>query len=92
MVGVEDPRWGESGLAFVVLRPGVVTDEQDLLEHCSSQLARFKVPGRIEMVAGLPRTALNKVLRAKLREDLSRRTAPGAAPAPGPAPAAGGQA
>ena len=92
VVGVEDPRWGESGLAFVVVRPGMVTDEQELLEHCSSQLARFKVPARIEMVAGLPRTALNKVLRAKLRQDLSGRPAPGPAPVPGPAPTVGGQA
>ena len=77
VVGVEDPRWGETGLAFVVVRPGMATDEQELLDHCSSQLARFKVPARVEMVAALPRTALNKVLRAKLRQDLAGRTAAG---------------
>lgn len=85
VVGVDDPRWGESGLAFVVVRPGMATDEQELLEHCSSQLARFKVPARIEMVSALPRTALNKVLRAKLRQDLAGRSATV------PAPAAGGR-
>lgn len=77
VVGVEDPRWGETGLAFVVVRPGMATDEQELLDHCSSQLARFKVPARVEMVAALPRTALNKVLRSKLRQDLAGRTAAG---------------
>ncbi|WP_346959795.1 AMP-binding protein [uncultured Arthrobacter sp.] len=86
VVGVEDARWGESGLAFVVVRPGMATDEQELLEHCASQLARFKVPARVEMVAALPRTALNKVLRAKLRQELAAR------PAPAGAPAAGGRA
>jgi len=55
-------------------RPGMATGEQELLEHCASQLARFKVPARIEMVSTLPRTALNKVLRAKLRQDLAGRT------------------
>ncbi|WP_432395848.1 class I adenylate-forming enzyme family protein [Pseudarthrobacter sp. L19] len=81
VVGVEDPRWGETGQAFVVVRPGMATDEQDLLDHCAAQLARFKVPSRVEQVAGLPRTALNKVLRARLRQDLAARHPDGAAPA-----------
>jgi fatty-acyl-CoA synthase len=70
-VGVEDERWGETGVAFVVIRPGLATDVEDLREHCASQLAPFKVPTRIEMVSSLPRTALNKVLRARLRSELT---------------------
>ncbi|WP_160666732.1 class I adenylate-forming enzyme family protein [Pseudarthrobacter sp. ATCC 49987] len=70
VVGVEDERWGETGVAFVVIRPGLATDEQELLEHCAAQLAHFKVPARIEMVGALPRTALNKVLRTRLRQQL----------------------
>lgn len=73
VVGVEDERWGETGVAFVVIRPGMATDEQELLEHCAAQLARFKVPGRIETVGALPRTALNKVLRGRLRQELDGR-------------------
>jgi fatty-acyl-CoA synthase len=73
VVGVEDAHWGESGMAFVVVRPGMATDEHELLEHCASRLARFKVPAGVEMVPALPRTALNKVLRAKLREELAGR-------------------
>ncbi len=44
VVGVEDERWGETGVAFVVIRPGMATDEQELLDHCAARLARFKVP------------------------------------------------
>jgi fatty-acyl-CoA synthase len=73
VVGVADERWGESGHAFVVARPGIAADEQELLQHCISQLSAFKVPATISMVNSLPRTALNKVLRAKLREDLLRQ-------------------
>lgn len=73
VVGVEDERWGETGVAFVVIRPGMATDEQELLEHCAARLAPFKVPGRIETVAALPRTALNKVLRGRLRQQLDGR-------------------
>lgn len=73
VVGVEDQRWGETGVAFVVIRPGLATDEQELLDHCAAQLAHFKVPSRIETVAALPRTALNKVLRARLRQQLDEQ-------------------
>jgi fatty-acyl-CoA synthase len=72
VVGVEDARWGESGVAFVVVRAGMATDEQELLEHCAAQLSGFKVPTTISMVGALPRTALNKVLRARLRQELAR--------------------
>ncbi|MGP4032335.1 class I adenylate-forming enzyme family protein [Pseudarthrobacter sp. 1C304] len=77
VVGVPDERWGETGVAFVVIRPGMATDVQELLEHCSEHLARFKVPRRIETVGALPRTALNKVLRSRLREQLDGSTRAG---------------
>lgn len=88
VVGVDDDRWGETGVAFVVVRPGMATDEQELLEHCAEHLARFKVPRRIETVGALPRTALNKVLRSRLREQLdasARAGHPGHAAAAAPA-------
>ncbi len=72
VVGIEDERWGETGVAFVVIRPGLATDEQELLDHCAAGLAGFKVPARIETVGALPRTALNKVLRGRLRQELAR--------------------
>ena len=74
VVGVQDERWGETGVAFVVVRPGMATDEQELLEHCAAQLARFKVPGTDrDWSRALPRTALNKVLRGRLRQELDGR-------------------
>jgi fatty-acyl-CoA synthase len=75
VVGVQDERWGESGAAFVVVRAGMATDEQELLEHCAAQLSAFKLPATISMVGALPRTALNKVLRARLRDELAAREA-----------------
>jgi fatty-acyl-CoA synthase len=58
----------------VVVRAGMATDEQELLEHCAAQLSAFKVPATISMVGALPRTALNKVLRARLRQELTEHT------------------
>lgn len=65
-VGVPDERWGEIGVAFVVLRQGVATDEKELLDLCAAQLAGFKVPKRIVVLPKLPRSAANKVLRRVL--------------------------
>jgi fatty-acyl-CoA synthase len=63
VVGVPDDRWGESGIALVVRRSGVVTDEAELVEHCRERLAAFKVPAGVHFVSELPYNALGKVAR-----------------------------
>jgi O-succinylbenzoic acid--CoA ligase len=66
-VGRSDPEWQEAVAAVVVLRDGAAASEQELREHCASQLANFKVPKRFEFADELPRTASGKLLRRKLR-------------------------
>lgn len=66
VVGVPDERWGEVGVAWVVVRPGVATDETDLLGYCAGALAKFKVPRRILFVTEIPRSASNKAMRRTL--------------------------
>ncbi|MGO4689329.1 class I adenylate-forming enzyme family protein [Glaciibacter sp. 2TAF33] len=67
VTGVPDDRWGEVGVAFVVVQAGRATDEEDILAHCRSQLAGFKVPRHIRFVPELPRSRGGKVLRGELR-------------------------
>jgi long-chain acyl-CoA synthetase len=55
--------------AWVVLRAGHATDEGTLRTFCRERLAPYKVPGRIEFRADLPKTMVGKVLRRALRED-----------------------
>jgi fatty-acyl-CoA synthase len=66
VVGVPDPRWGEVGWAFVVLRPGAALDPAELTRFGREQLAAFKVPQRFVAVAALPRTASGKVQKHRL--------------------------
>lgn len=66
VVGVPDEKWGEVGVAWVVVRDGVATDETDLLEFCRSALARFKVPKTIRFVSSIPRPASTKAMRRLL--------------------------
>jgi acyl-CoA synthetase (AMP-forming)/AMP-acid ligase II len=67
VIGVADERMGEVGKAFVVLRPGVVTSEPDLVTWSRDNMANYKVPRSFSIVADLPRNAAGKVLKTALR-------------------------
>jgi fatty-acyl-CoA synthase len=67
VLGVPDERWGEIGVAFVVLEPGVSLSTEEVLEWCRGRLARFKVPGSVRFLDELPRSGMNKVLKDELR-------------------------
>jgi fatty-acyl-CoA synthase len=67
VVAVADERWGEVGIAAVVVADGRATDEEELLEHCRERLARFKVPKGVRFVDELPRSGMGKVLKDELR-------------------------
>ena len=84
-IGVPDPRLGETVKSFVVLKPGAGATPDELVAHCRTKLAAFKVPREIELRASLPRSAVLKVLRRELlREELEKRgQQPPAAPSPG---------
>jgi long-chain acyl-CoA synthetase len=68
VVGVPDPKMGEEVKAYVVLRPGAVAGDEELLEHCRGLLARYKTPRWIEVIDALPKNPIGKVLKRELRE------------------------
>jgi len=68
VVGVPDEKWGEVGKAIVVLKPGASAAEAELLDHCRTRLARYKVPKSVEFVDALPISAAGKILKRELRE------------------------
>ncbi|WP_369167535.1 class I adenylate-forming enzyme family protein [Streptomyces sp. R28] len=67
VVGAADERLGEVPVAFVALRTGATADTGDLLEHCRTRLARFKVPTGITLVDRLPRNPVGKTDKPALR-------------------------
>lgn len=69
--GVPDPYYGESIRAYVVLKEGARAGAEDLIAYCKSNLARYKVPSKIYLVAELPRTTVGKVDRKTLRQKLA---------------------
>jgi fatty-acyl-CoA synthase len=76
IIGVPDDRWGETGKAVIVVKPGETLDEETVITHCLANLAKFKIPQSVVFVNELPRTATGKVLKRKLRADLLGEDAP----------------
>ena len=68
VVGVPDERLGEVGLAFVVARPGMAVDPDEVVAWCKPRLANFKVPRRVIVVDSLPLNPSGKVMKFVLRE------------------------
>ena len=67
VIGVPDSRWGESVKAFVVVAPGLAVSEDDLIEHCRTQIASYKKPKSVEFVSELPRLPNKKIDKKQLR-------------------------
>jgi len=70
VVGVPDERMGEVGCAWIIPAEGAQPDPQELIAHCRSGLARFKVPAHVLFTSAeeLPLTASGKVQRFVLAE------------------------
>jgi acyl-CoA synthetase (AMP-forming)/AMP-acid ligase II len=68
VVGIPDEKWGETLLAFVILKSEAAVDAYTLEEYLRTRLAGFKVPRRYEFVDEFPRNATGKVLKRSLRE------------------------
>ena len=65
-VGVPDPHSGEVVKLFVVKKDASVT-EDDIREHCATNLTGYKRPRLIEFRTELPKSNVGKILRRELR-------------------------
>jgi acyl-CoA synthetase (AMP-forming)/AMP-acid ligase II len=60
VVGVPDERWGERVAAVVQPRPGCKPTLQELDAHCRTQIAGYKVPRELHLVAQMSRSPSGK--------------------------------
>jgi malonyl-CoA/methylmalonyl-CoA synthetase len=72
VIGVPHPDFGEAVIAVLVLHEGAQLSEQDVVAKMKVQLANYKIPKRVHLVAELPRNAMGKVQKNILREEFSR--------------------
>jgi long-chain acyl-CoA synthetase len=69
--GVPDERWGETVYAVVVPRAEV--GAQELIDHCRTRIAGYKVPKKLELRSEpLPKSGAGKILKRELREPFWR--------------------
>jgi long-chain acyl-CoA synthetase len=66
-IGVPDPKRGETVKVFVVTKPGETMTEEEVIEHCRTQLAPYKVPKLVEFTDAIPRTSVGKADRKALQ-------------------------
>ena len=67
VIGAPDVLWGEIVHALIVAKPGCAIDAEALGAHCMRELAGFKRPRAITVVAALPKTANGKIDKQALR-------------------------
>jgi fatty-acyl-CoA synthase len=67
VVARPDPKWGEAPLAFVELKPGSTVTAAELIAHCKTLLAGYKVPRDIRF-EDIPKTSTGKIQKFQLRE------------------------
>ncbi|MQF86370.1 MAG: long-chain-fatty-acid--CoA ligase [SAR202 cluster bacterium] len=67
VIAVPDTQWGEVPKAFVSLKVGAVSTEQEIIDFCKDRIARFKAPKYVEF-GDLPKTATGKIQKYVLRE------------------------
>ena len=67
VLGIPHARWGETGLAAVVGRPGAKLSADNLRAELKERLAGYKLPSEFLFLEALPRTGAGKVAKPELR-------------------------
>jgi 2,3-dihydroxybenzoate-AMP ligase len=75
-VAMPDPVLGERTCVYVILRPGARLTFEELVSFLQSQqIAKFKLPERLEVVDKFPLTSVGKVSKKDLRDDIAQKLA-----------------
>lgn len=70
VLGLPDERWGESGVAVLVLEAGSAVSDSEMLAHLDGKLAKYKWPQRFVVWAELPKSGYGKVAKKDVKERL----------------------
>ena len=67
VVAHPDPKWGETPLAYVELKPGARASAEELIAHCRTLLAGYKIPREVRFEE-IPKTVTGKIQKYLLRK------------------------
>jgi long-chain acyl-CoA synthetase len=68
VVAMPSRQWGETPVAFVVLKPGFADPAEQIRTWANERLGKTQRLGALQILASLPRSAIGKVLKRELRE------------------------
>jgi fatty-acyl-CoA synthase len=68
VIGVPDPKFGEEICAWIKLREGEKSTDEEIKQFCQGKIAHFKIPHYIRFVDSFPMTVTGKVQKFKMRE------------------------
>ncbi|MCE2612278.1 AMP-binding protein [Flavobacteriaceae bacterium D16] len=68
VIGVPDIKYGEAVMAWVKLKEGEKSSEEELTEYCKGNIAHFKVPKYFKFTERFPMTVTGKVRKIEMRQ------------------------
>jgi long-chain acyl-CoA synthetase len=68
VIGIPDEVWVERVHGLIVLKQNRRATEDEMIEFCKCQLARYKAPKSVEFVESLPKNPQGKILKRELRK------------------------
>ena len=73
VVGVPSEKWGETPVAFVVIKPGSGMSADQVREWVNERVNKIQRLAAVELIEQLPRSAIGKVLKRELRDSYRSR-------------------
>jgi fatty-acyl-CoA synthase len=73
LIGLSDSKWGETPVAVVITRPSLSITAEEVIEYCSSRLARYKIPRRVFFVTEFPLSGSGKIAKRVLKEEIEKK-------------------
>ena len=68
VVGVPSEKYGEEVVAFIQLKEGQTSSQEEVKEFCTGRISRFKIPKFIIFIDEYPTTASGKIQKYRLRD------------------------
>lgn len=75
VIGCPDAKWGERVTAIIVPADGAALVQEEIVAFCRARLAAYKAPKAVVFVQAMPRNALGKIQKARLREQFCQQEA-----------------
>ncbi|MFM2111874.1 MAG: Long-chain-fatty-acid--CoA ligase [Pseudomonadota bacterium] len=72
VVGLPDAKWVEAVSAVIVVKAGQTLTTDEVVAHCNTHMAGFKVPKRVFFTESLPKNPSGKLLKRELRQQYAQ--------------------